>query len=621
MDTRTRLLDISRATAERHFDAQTLLVAGTPRETSWYVVALLESDDPADRDLANRILENLPFGGSGHTMTTLGFIYYHYADRLTAAARAHLIEDFRQTAPECASEHYDFGNVNHPITAFASVALAGDILGEPALGAYGRALLERFLWWIDWQHDVDRAMSVVSEYNSPTYTGTDIFGMHCLAVAAQTPETRELARRIEEKFWMEIALFYHHPTSTLSGPNSRAYQDGCFGAGSLLDGFIWKASGGRTFLDFDLCEHCHHEKDRITWSLAAVFDFHVPEQARRLLFEKRFPFEVHANAVSCGWHDGQYVVENGKKRYAEAALKYPGGYQHLSCYMTEEVSFGCADRMYSEGGQNNIFVLRWRREAPVRQRGDFRTIFLRYLVDDTLYGQDYVAASVNRPKDGFLHVMDGGRSHILHHRNKAIVLYCPKRREWRNHTRMRLGIHITEFAPLEAMWVEDRPVEDLPVDFDWTQTLYLEDGPVFVALRPLEPADFGSRTPCRIERIRDHVLVSLFNYDGPETSWDPDTMQMMHNGFTIEFGQRDEFPTLDAFRTHIRGARVVQRLVEHGIREVSYSSGGDLLDLRYDALRERILAGTVNGEETHPEYLDVTMQGEHDPAFCPTRIW
>ena len=622
MDVRSTLLRLARETSERFLDPNTLLVRGTPRETSWYTITLLESDAPSDLALANRILGQLPFGGSGHTMTTLGFIYYHYADRLAPDTRAHLVEHFRHTVPHCATAHYDFGNVNHPITAFAGVAFAGAIVGEPALEAYGRRLLEQFLWWIDWQHDVDRAMSLASEYNSPTYTGVDILGMHCLAACSPVPETRELAREIEGKFWTEIALFYHHPTSSLAGPHSRAYQDGCFGAGSVLDPCIWKVSEGTTFLDVDLPDHCHHSNDRMSWSLPAVFDFYVPDQARRILLEKRFPYEVHANAVGCPWHDGQYVTENGKTRYAEAVLKYPGGYQHVSCYMTEDVSFGCADRMYSGGGQNNTFLLRWRCTDPVAQRGDFRSIFCRYLVDDALYGRVYHVTSLgNRERDGHTHLMEGGRSHILHHRQKAIVLFCPKRREWQGHTMLRLGLHITAFTPVERMEIDDQPVDALPVDFDWTQTLYLADGAVYVAIRPLEPANLGYQTPCRIESIADHVLVSIFNHDGPEATWDPDTMQMMHNGFVVEFGQTDQFDSLAAFKAHVRAGTVQQDVISHGIREVRYQSGGDDLVLRYDALRQRILTATVNGHDRAPEYLDVTMQGVKDPAFCPERIW
>ena len=50
-------------------------------------------------------------------------------------------------------------------------------------------------------------------------------------------------------------------------------------------------------------------------------------------------------------------------------------------------------------------------------------------------------------------------------------------------------------------------------------------------------------------------------------------------------GERDTFGTLEAFRAHVRGNELVERVVEHGIREVSYASGGDDLHLRYDALR------------------------------------
>ena len=170
-------------------------------------------------------------------------------------------------------------------------------------------------------------------------------------------------------------------------------------------------------------------------------------------------------------------------------------------------------------------------------------------------------------------------------------------------------------------WDGDRRVDALPVDFDWRQTLYVQDGPVYVALRPLEPANLGYRTPCRIERITDHVLVSIYNYDGPETRRDPDAMQMTHNGFVAEFGERSRFANLAAFKAHVARTTIEQQVSAVGIRQVRYTSGGDCLELHYDALREKILVATVNGRSTLPEYLHVTMQDERVPAFCPTRIW
>jgi len=61
------------------------------------------------------------------------------------------------------------------------------------------------------------------EYNSPTYYGTDLFGLALWRSYGSTAEIREAGRSIESHLWSDIADFYHPGLRNIAGPYDRSY--------------------------------------------------------------------------------------------------------------------------------------------------------------------------------------------------------------------------------------------------------------------------------------------------------------------------------------------------------------------------------------------------------------
>jgi len=628
MNWKEALQEQAEKSARSAWDASNYVVAKTPRESSWYAIVLLDRGRAEDIELANRIFENLLLktGSVTHSFVSTGYAYLKYGHLLTEAARERMKEFMRYCAPEANRHQYHFGNVNHPLTGWCGMVLAGQVLDNPLLSEAGWARIEDFLWWMDWQHDVDRGMGTYSEFNSPTYTLTDIMGAAMAADACPEGPFKEKLIELEGRFWLDAALFYHHPTQLLSGPHSRAYQDGCIGGGASMDIIFHAITEGKTFVDYQLLWDYEHECDLLDAAATATVDFHIPERARKIAFEKKFPYYVQVNGFSCGWHYGEFVEDSQGSygdekgiRYAEYGDNYPAHYVDIKSYQTAEYSLGTSSLPYADGGQCNTFMLRYRRCETPEKRGDTRSIYTRYIKNDKKQGEHNYYRRENRHR-GSTVLIEEGRPACLQHQNKAIVLYRPREVENRYNRSLKLNILMTHFADFDELHIGDRPVRSIPMDFDWKQIVYVRDAKVYVAFRFLEPTDLGRKVPCWLAEERDHLVISIYNYEGEERDFEKEQMFSVHNGFVCEVHERGDFDTLEDFKRYMESGKLQERR-DGTRREILYESGGDVLKLVFDTEREKFLHQSVNGQYTYPERIRALMQGAEDEEFCPRRIW
>jgi hypothetical protein len=77
-----------------------------------------------------------------------------------------------------------------------------------------------------WIREVARLYHIYNsfdEYNSPTYYGTDLFGVALWRSYGSSAEIREAGRNIEARLWDDIADFYHPGLRNIAGPYDRSY--------------------------------------------------------------------------------------------------------------------------------------------------------------------------------------------------------------------------------------------------------------------------------------------------------------------------------------------------------------------------------------------------------------
>lgn len=77
-----------------------------------------------------------------------------------------------------------------------------------------------------WMSEVGRLFhqyNSFNEYNSPTYYGTDLFGLAMWRSYGSTPAIRSLGSQMEATLWNDIADFYHPRLRNIAGPYDRSY--------------------------------------------------------------------------------------------------------------------------------------------------------------------------------------------------------------------------------------------------------------------------------------------------------------------------------------------------------------------------------------------------------------
>ena len=222
------------------------------RESSWYALGLLLRDQPGDRGRAAGILRAVlkqqynepdkpwdgtfrrspeePEPGSSAVMwraydpnwrefvgTSFAVILNEYPDRLPADVDRDML-----TAIDHAVEGEMKQGRLQP--SYTNIALMYGYLW-----AYAAAQNHRTVWAdkaTEWQENVYKLYQQhdsFNEYNSPTYAGTDFYGLALWRDYGTTPRTRSIGSEMEAGLWRATADFYNANLRNVSGPYDRSY--------------------------------------------------------------------------------------------------------------------------------------------------------------------------------------------------------------------------------------------------------------------------------------------------------------------------------------------------------------------------------------------------------------
>ncbi len=222
------------------------------RDSTWYALGLLLRNQPHDADRAAQILRAVlkqqyndpgkvwdgtfrrspeePEPDANAVMwhaydpnwrefigTTFAVILNEYPDRLPAGLAAELL-----------------ASINHAVQgemkqgrlspSYTNIALMYGYLWEYAAAQSHRAdWAEQATKWQEDVYKIFKQHDAFMEYNSPTYAGTDFFGLALWRDYGATPRTRAMGVEMEESLWRATADFYNANLRNVSGPYDRSY--------------------------------------------------------------------------------------------------------------------------------------------------------------------------------------------------------------------------------------------------------------------------------------------------------------------------------------------------------------------------------------------------------------
>ena len=601
---RLTLLALARDAGDRLFNPSTGLCL-ISRDTLWYAISLLPGPGAQRCALGVTLAQNSVSEDGTHTPATMLAMLHGMEDLIPAETRDHLLAEVARELPHAAETAWRDGNVNHPLGAYCTLVLGGEATGAPWAAELGTRRLAEFQRLTGDRRFARSRQAEMSEYNSPTYTALDIVFLALVAHYARGSAARRLAAFLEERLWLDVALHFHGPSGQFAGPHSRCYQDDSTGGYSALHATLYAAAERDLFLNPGLCERYDHPSSLLQCALTAITPMHMPPGAARIAWEKPFPLLMQKTTYCEQYHENAARrTEEGTRVFAFDDEVYPGGLRELTTYMTADYALGSASLPYVNGGHADALSIRIARRTPVSSMGDFRSAYTRGVYNGALPGRRNRCHITGTEIDES-YLYEEGRTAVCQHRNRAIVLYAPKRAGHAGVESFRVDMIFGYFARFTHLALGGSPAGDFPVRAAAGARLCFQDGRVYGAVIPLGPDPQAGATPVRLDREGDHMIYSLFSYEGPPRDFTREEIGRWRSGFALELATEDEYPTFGEFLAHAQALEASETADPAGVRRVTLSSPGETLSCVYDPRAERIIARTWNGREETVGHLVV----------------
>ena len=222
------------------------------RESSWYALGLLFRDQPGDRERAASIIdavlkqqyttpgskwygtykrtpeEPIPSGDSSMWKgydpnwrvfigTTFAMILMEYPERVPAELQQRMY-----TAIDLSID----GEMKEGrlVPSYSNIALMYGFLWDYAAQHDHRAdWQKKSADWNETVYSQFKQYGEFPEYNSPTYSGVDIYGLALWRNYGSNEHMRSIGSEMETKLWNDLANYYQPALRNLSGPFDRAY--------------------------------------------------------------------------------------------------------------------------------------------------------------------------------------------------------------------------------------------------------------------------------------------------------------------------------------------------------------------------------------------------------------
>ncbi|HEY3330771.1 MAG TPA: hypothetical protein VGK19_12160 [Capsulimonadaceae bacterium] len=592
------------------------------RERYWLSFALYAAGEHglADAVVRNADVQQPGKTGPGstfdifHSNIAVALLVHHrarMANDVVAALEAVALDGFGFKPGDRSPEFQFYGyNDNMPAKANAALVLGGEMFGQPEL-------VDHALWNLRAFAEMFHRRGINSEYNSPTYTPLLLQAMAEIVEHARCDEAREIALKIEQRVWIDVASRFHPEMGLNAGPHSRAYTADLLGSVSCLPSLLWFVLGDAAkpspmeLFDQDLALVLHHEGD-VPFNVAqqcwfGAGRYHIPDAVRAMFAEKAYPFKSSATyEVGEVWQPG-----------------YPARAGRITSYLDADFTVGTASTPWLDGNQATCYFATYKRVPKVSSSSDFGTIYTRMFVNDdvpgALGGKEYAAGA----EESFvptcaitLTLQSGPTAMVLTHPSDGGAIQAgPERRGFDRAIRK-----ITELIVIPAHHgcvdealigspngVEHRVAWDGDVrTHAW---IAVRCGELLAAFLPLAYSVERGAAKVKLETMGRYQVVSVALYEGEERQFTRKELGETFGGFIAEHASIAQFGSLAAFADALPMGAVQDYWFS--TRHTRYcrpaSMLGDALDLHtaWGTWSFEPRFATVNGEPESASRVDI----------------
>lgn len=574
------------------------------RERLWHCLPLLDGEEKHVYR-ANRIIELTELKDCHFTPMTSMQILLKYEVRLTTAARNKLEDYVKKSLPAAMEDSIHFTMYNDNFAALNTFTLltAGERFGDTKAFEAGLEKLNQL-------KEVFMRRGTIMEYNSRTYTPLTAHVMAEIANYIKDGAVRELALKCEERMMAEIAVRFHAPTSHMAGPYSRSYNVDSVGHPHLIDAFVYYVFGEKVFINpvNDMYpprenQEIHCGIDTLMWPNLVWLcsgDCHCPDYLAEVFLNKSFPFSAVTTSECLPSGEYSYLQKN-------MDIEYPAVVGIATSYMTEDFGLGTASSQYCDGSLSDTFHTVYRKKVPAAKQEDVGVAYSRYIINDRIPGTVNDVDGSMQPREGFA---DDARKFCLQDRDCALVAYKPKHFRISNVYSLKLSILLPcHYNTVEEIWLGDRKVEAFKGESTEMVTVFVKDGPVYMAFRPMEFTNYGRKAAVRVEKVENYVMISFYNYEGPAKSFEPKEIKLTSAGFVVHVKQLSEMRNLREFMDMADSGTLSDRMTSQlggHVRRIRYTNKDTDLNFVYSPITEGILVDTINGRPREASIFKAT---------------
>ncbi|HEX4141150.1 MAG TPA: hypothetical protein VHY09_12430 [Candidatus Methylacidiphilales bacterium] len=567
------------------------------RERYWLSLALYAQGEAA---LADAVIRKgkLGYVENGRVVnfdifhTNISSVLLHqHRDKMADDVRRSLEERVREGfAFEPGNRRCDFQihgyNDNMPAEATLGLILGGELLGD-------KDAVEHGVWNLRQLRAMLYRRGINSEWNSPTYSPLTL---HCIAEVAEHarhPEARELAMKIEERLWIDIAGRFHPEIGVVGAPHARAYIPDALAHLSIMSSMLWFVLGEASrpspmeLFNPDSGLVLHHEGD-VPFNVAQMCVFasdayHPPQKAMELFGRKNYPFRAVATAE----------VGDGTPDFPAAATR-------LETVLLPDFSVGTSSIAWIGGEQTEAYGVVYKRAKEVRSFRDVGVVYHKFLINDDepgkiIFPKDEHGKTCANSGEQYL----GSRCSLTTVQSEASVLivtapllYLAGVEDTRPPMPLtRLSEMVTfpsHFGGADEVRIGGKALESWSGEARHGEWIGCRRGRLLIAIRPLaSTADLGP-VSVKLEKINNYEVIRTNFYQGPSRNFTRFDLRRIYGGFVAEHASIDDYPSLAAFMEELAPSKFTdQYLTTRRVRyrrpagrrkalelEVSWSPGG-----------------------------------------------
>lgn len=585
------------------------------REKIWHCHALLEGS-AKHIDRANRILELIVLEKCHFAPMNCMQLLLQHEERLKKSVVKKLEEYVKSSLDRQADRkiHFTMYNDNYASMAAFTLLTAGERFNDNKAFQAGaeklNQLKERYM-----------RCGVLSEYCSTTYLPITIQCMAQIYDYVENEGVRETALKCEERAWAEAASHYHAPSGRLAGPYSRAYTIDTLGNPSGMLSLLYMVFGDEIFINpvKDMFPYrpglvVHHSIERLMWP-CLIWNCsglcHCPGYLKEVLLHKTYPYTAIARTeclptLTEGLRPGFTSTE--KVPFCNP-YEYQGSSGPIYTYMTEDYALGTAYSQYHDGGLSESFYTVYRKKVPAGDIAETGVVFSRYIINEK-QPETVNRYSVYGDSDGYIGFRDEARKFGIQHRDCSVIAYKPKQFESHSIWSMKLSILFPcHLSKVDEIWLGDKKLDGFSGESTEPVTVFVKDGPVYMAFTPLELTNYGRKAAVRVEQTGNYIMASFYNYEGVPQSFHSKELFLTANGFVTNIKSAGEVESFDAFREYAMEFELTDatEYADSGYtRWIRYKRPGTDIHLAYSPISEGIMIAAINGRPRPEPVFEAT---------------